>query len=617
MPIEARIVACIAAIVTVSVSAVCGSPCSAPPSRGPCGPTSFGPSAPATQPRITTPAARLAEVEPCKESARIATALVPPEHWAYDAVKMLQNQGILIGYPDAGMYGDRCMTRYEFAMAISRLLDRLAEVEVEAAPGAKGEPGPKGDTGEKGPKGDDGDKGPSGAPGPPVTEEQILQVVRRLLEEFENEITALRGKPPAITGQLVELDGRLSTIERRRPDLDITGFLDYRIALCSDLDFDHETDALTAKIGIEGYISDEAYGRIAVKTSDSREPLAALGIEVGEGPPVARPPGPNPDPDLGYLGGDVYIDEAWVSFPAKWPFRAQWTVGRQFQAYGLGLVVNNERLAQQGVRMQVEDFLADDLYLDAFFGGANWDFLSTPWSTNNDGYGSVFVQYKRPRWSIGIPWLVNGYSYDTEDGREYDEDARGITFWWNYHQDKDLYIEYAMQWGHANRHIYTRGGNHKPEAWMVTAELPSCDDISLSAVATHVNAEYDIIYSSLHPYFEAVCCSRLTPGFPWDRWLRRPLCITNLRMYGAEATLHLDEDRYPLDLFYYDVDALSDWWVDTHLDGLHYDKLWGARLRHQIVDGLDASLTYAHQEPTGEFSDTDRDLLELRMTVSF
>jgi hypothetical protein len=564
-------------------------------------------------PRVTPPRAQVGP-QRCPEGR--GPALVPATHWAYDAVKQLQDRGILIGYPDGGMYGDCAMTRYEFAMAISRLLD---ELDKKAQPGEQGPQGEPGLPGEKGPPGPDGEPGEKGPPGDcePCSEEDIMAIIRRLCKEFEDELQGLGDDVGRLEADVIALGERVGALERRRPEPIVTGYLDYRLGLCSEIDLDHEFDALIAKIGIEGYISDEAYGRIALKTSDSTQPLAALGIEVGEGPPVARPPGSRPDGQLGYLAEDVYLDEAWVSFPTTWPFEAQWTLGRQFQAYGLGLVVNNERLAQQGVRCQVEDFVVDDLYLDAFYGGANWDFLPTQWSENNDAYGSLFLQYKRPRWSLGVPWLINGYSYDTQGGTEFDERAVGVDFWWNYHGDKNLYFEYAAQSGHANRHRYTRGGTSIPEASMAAVELLKSDDLSLTGLWTHIEAEYDIIYSSLHPYFIGTCCSRLTPGYPWDRWLLRPLCITNLEMLGGQATLHLNDDRWPLDLFYYEVSALSDWWRDSSLDGLHYDGLWGCRLRHQIAEAVEGSLTYAHQEPSGNFGDTERDLLQFRTVVSF
>jgi len=49
---------------------------------------------------------------------------VPTDHWAYQAVDTLQKAGIVIGYPDGTYGGRRPMTRYEFAVAIARLLAR-------------------------------------------------------------------------------------------------------------------------------------------------------------------------------------------------------------------------------------------------------------------------------------------------------------------------------------------------------------------------------------------------------------------------------------------------------------------------------------------------------------
>ena len=53
---------------------------------------------------------------------------VPFDHWAYDAVKQLCEKGVIIGYPDGTFKGDRAMTRYEFAMAISRLIENVGKM---------------------------------------------------------------------------------------------------------------------------------------------------------------------------------------------------------------------------------------------------------------------------------------------------------------------------------------------------------------------------------------------------------------------------------------------------------------------------------------------------------
>ncbi|MGI4791401.1 MAG: S-layer homology domain-containing protein [Janthinobacterium lividum] len=57
---------------------------------------------------------------------------VPTDHWAYQSVDTLQKAGIVIGYPDGTYGGRRPMTRYEFAVAIARLLAQMKTPGVTA-----------------------------------------------------------------------------------------------------------------------------------------------------------------------------------------------------------------------------------------------------------------------------------------------------------------------------------------------------------------------------------------------------------------------------------------------------------------------------------------------------
>jgi hypothetical protein len=58
---------------------------------------------------------------------------VPTDHWAYQSVDTLQKAGIVIGYPDGTYGGRRPMTRYEFAVAIARLLAQMNHPGVSAS----------------------------------------------------------------------------------------------------------------------------------------------------------------------------------------------------------------------------------------------------------------------------------------------------------------------------------------------------------------------------------------------------------------------------------------------------------------------------------------------------
>src|SRR5436305_15352563 len=69
---------------------------------------------------------------------------VPTDHWAYDAVNELAQRGIVNGYPDSTFGGKRALTRYEFAVAIQRMLqdaqrridEAIAKIPPPAGPGA-------------------------------------------------------------------------------------------------------------------------------------------------------------------------------------------------------------------------------------------------------------------------------------------------------------------------------------------------------------------------------------------------------------------------------------------------------------------------------------------------
>jgi hypothetical protein len=119
------------------------------------------------------------------------------DHWAYQAVVDLQQKGILIGYPGDYFKGKRTLTRYEFAIAIRRLLDHLPA----------GTPGPQGDAGAPGPP------GPSGSPGPDYGPQ--IDEIKRLVDEFKNELAAQGVKIGDIEKRLDTLTKDVDAVKNR------------------------------------------------------------------------------------------------------------------------------------------------------------------------------------------------------------------------------------------------------------------------------------------------------------------------------------------------------------------------------------------------------------------
>lgn len=63
-------------------------------------------------------------VTPAQAQERAEYPDVPKNHWAYEALDKLSRAGILEGRPGGVYEGNKSMTRYEFAVAIARLLDK-------------------------------------------------------------------------------------------------------------------------------------------------------------------------------------------------------------------------------------------------------------------------------------------------------------------------------------------------------------------------------------------------------------------------------------------------------------------------------------------------------------
>ena len=312
---------------------------------------------------------------------------VPFDHWAYDAVRKLVEAKVIIGYPDGTFKGDRAMTRYEFAMAISRLLDQIPE----PGSGPRGPQGPPGVAGTAGPAGAQGGQGPVGAQGPVgppgLTQDQLNALVNKLLDEFRDELAKVKEDVTKAQSDITDLDARVTALENPERKIDAIGWLHYRLGLVGDRFFSRrpaqypggaqprpgesdlfasESDTLTAIVGVQGQITPEVSGKITWKMHESPNALGLLQVRG------------NPE--------QYWLDEAWISFDTDWLHPTHWTVGRQFESYGLGLLVNNERLSQQGVRAQAS---YGDLDVDWFLGMATYDGVFSTGELFGSGMGTA------------------------------------------------------------------------------------------------------------------------------------------------------------------------------------------------------------------------------------
>jgi hypothetical protein len=122
---------------------------------------------------------------------------VPADHWAYTAVDTLQRAGIVIGYPDHTYGGKRAMTRYEFAVAIARLLNQINQ------------PNPNYATQ------DQLNALRSDLEGRLAQNQQALNALQQLVNGFQDELRALGQDVAAIQRRLDALENRVNGLETR------------------------------------------------------------------------------------------------------------------------------------------------------------------------------------------------------------------------------------------------------------------------------------------------------------------------------------------------------------------------------------------------------------------
>jgi hypothetical protein len=460
--------------------------------------------------------------------------------------------------------------------------------------GAAGAAGPKGDAGAPGPKGDKGDTGPQGPPGPKPTEDEIRAICKQLLDEFKDELADLQDQIDGLAEDVDDLDERVAALEEAMKRPKVTGWIDYRIGLVGDLWKNAEFDALTAKVGIEGQITDELAGRINLKMIDDATRVSAARGGVMSGP-------------LG-LSDNVWLDEACLMFATDCVTPVNWTVGRQFfQIDRLGLLASNDRLSMQGVRGEAEELFGTDLEADFFFGGAEYD-LGNSFGFNNDGYGAARLAYTRPHWSVGGTWLATGVQH--EEGWSADI--------WAEIFNRDLMFEYAevLQFMDGTR---WPSSYNPASAWMGSLELVDNPDFTLTGMASRCSGMYTMFYSAVNPYFELLQYDIGTyPGaFPWERWMRAPLIFPGARVIAGDIMVN-GSGSWPVALRYANVDGIYPgvpaWWPGYAVG--NYEHLVSVSASKEIVDGLNVQFSWARQMTDISGLD-DIDLVQAAATVEF
>jgi len=270
---------------------------------------------------------------------------VPSDHWAYAAVENLRSKGIVIGYPDGYFRGKRTLTRYEFAVALDRALKNL-EAMINAIPKPRDVTVTPAQPGQKGEKGD------QGVPGPPGVAPEELAQLRRLAQEFRDELAALGNNMRAVQSRLDQLARELAELKARidrMPVISGNAFLGFRGDIFNGDYVDHdgrvnplgtEQQAVVNlfRLGVDANVTGGAQVSAGITSGNYKN---YIGGNLGQISP--RPQGINITPVTGHfsnsltsrVNGDTYLDTLEIRAPFNGIGRdSNLTVGRFAQRLG-------------------------------------------------------------------------------------------------------------------------------------------------------------------------------------------------------------------------------------------------------------------------------------------
>lgn len=145
--------------------------------------------------------------------AQAPFADVPKDHWAYEAVNTLAQRGIVIGYPDGTFGGKRGMTRYEFAVAIGRMLPQVEQAIKEQVASAAPKAVPAPDTSNLATK--DELKG--------LLTKEDFETISKLVDQFTPELKMLQVDVAGVRRDIKSLTSRISAIEAELDRVQISG----------------------------------------------------------------------------------------------------------------------------------------------------------------------------------------------------------------------------------------------------------------------------------------------------------------------------------------------------------------------------------------------------------
>lgn len=145
--------------------------------------------------------------------AQAPFADVPKDHWAYQGVSTLSQRGYVLGYPSGAFDGKHAMTRYEFAVAIARMLPQVEQMIKDQVAAATPAPAPAPDLSGLATKGDL----------KAFLTKDDFDTITKLVDQFAPELKMLQVDVAGLRRDLKNLTQRVSKIEDELARVQVSG----------------------------------------------------------------------------------------------------------------------------------------------------------------------------------------------------------------------------------------------------------------------------------------------------------------------------------------------------------------------------------------------------------
>ena len=575
---------------------------------------------------------------------------IPAGHWALAAVNRLTEEGILEGLEIGGRayyQGTRSMTRYEVAMALARMLDKMqrstgptqqqlvdmisGSPELQAllrgaqgiqgpagAAGAAGAPGAAGPAGAAGAAGAPGVAGPAGPVGPAgkdgkdglngVTPEE-LATIRQLLAEFRADILACQGNMAA-------LNARVAALEAGSPALGVKVSFAGAVRIGSQgIDTPLRTRDASNDVALWETILDNSYDvpddalvKDAMKGARYATNLLDVMFDAQITPTVtghatlrvitpvhvdaALMDDANP-----YWGYSTYVDRVDLR---TWWGAAETRVlgqdmviaaGRRSEKVNQGLLISTDREPQLTASIGTAGDGPLIFGVSAGFLNPGTDILA------NDAIAFTHLGWQTDNFSIIGEYLLTGLNSQRGWGVGATAKIFGV----------DLFGEYAK----LDRTF--SGQDTDAAGWVVGANLlKDWNNFDLTARYGQLDHGFNPFYSELYPY-------AAVNAFDTDS-IDRPLFLNPENVaQGQEITANYRiSDTWNISGRVYWGNPLG----FAYLDEEHADAVYGATLTKKLGPGATASLSYFERQLdmaffTGVISESEQTAKMLRGEIAF